>query len=289
MKIPNHAFFRAGAVLLLSLQSLGAESVILDVPERIQEQTEWCWAGVTQSLLAYHGTKVRQCEIANFTRLHASWHDFGSDDCCSNPSGACNYWNYNYGAGGSMEEILANWGVGGRGMGRALSLEEARSELEEKRPFIIRWALNTGGGHFVVGHGLSDSILYYMDPWPGEGAKLATFSWVASNNRDTWTHTNTLSFVAVRSLGKAASRSVEVFAHATRSGLSVSYRAPRGQTVHLEVRTLHGGVVESIDLPASGDEGPHRIQTGWSLPPGVYLLDLRAGTRRASALVVPAR
>ena len=58
--------------------------------------------------------------------------------------------------------------------------------------FIIRWEWTTGGGHFIIGHGLQDGTLYYMNPWVGEGLKFATYDWVKSNADHTWTHTNVL-------------------------------------------------------------------------------------------------
>ena len=62
--------------------------------------------------------------------------------------------------------------------------------MQNNRLFIIRWGWTSGGGHFLVGHGISGENIYYMNPWYGEGKKVATYEWVKSDPSHTWTHTN---------------------------------------------------------------------------------------------------
>ena len=71
-----------------------------------------------------------------------------------------------------------------------LSIDEVRSDIQANRLFIARWEWNNGNGHFVVGHGLVNDNVYYMDPLYGEGLKLAKYSWFSKSTRHTWTHTN---------------------------------------------------------------------------------------------------
>ena len=40
---------------------------ILLVPEIIQEQNQWCWAGVSKCVLDYYGSSVQQCRNS---RIH---------------------------------------------------------------------------------------------------------------------------------------------------------------------------------------------------------------------------
>jgi MYXO-CTERM domain-containing protein len=176
--------------LLLAAFPADSRADILAVPEVTQEQTQWCWAGVSRATLLYYGTDVAQCVIAEYTRTVCVWHDFGSEDCCVNPNLGCNYWNYNWGTAGSIEDILENWGIMNYGTGRALTQTEVGSETDNDRPFIIRWGWSGGGGHFLVGHGIEGNDMNYMDPWFGEGLKVATYSWVVSGGSHTWTHTN---------------------------------------------------------------------------------------------------
>ncbi len=165
---------------------------VLDVPETIQERDQWCWAAVSTAIIRGKGTFVSQCTVAEYTRIHATWHNFGSVDCCVDPLQGCNYWNYNWGFAGSIQDILQNWGISNYGYGASLALSMVQSNINENKPFIIRWGWTGGGGHFLVGYGVADSTLYYMNPWPGEGRKIADYTWVVTGSNHTWTHTNIL-------------------------------------------------------------------------------------------------
>ena len=184
----------AGLLLVIGLSSVSvwAEAKVLDVPETFQEQNQWCWAGVSAAVLAYYDTPLAQCVIAEYTRTVAAWHDFGSVDCCVDPSQGCNYWNYNWGSAGSIQDILTHWGVASYGTGRALTENECTTMIDDNRPWVVRWGWDGGGGHFVVGHGMDASTMHYMDPWFGEGFKTATYDWVVRGGTHTWTHTNVI-------------------------------------------------------------------------------------------------
>ncbi|MBN1601748.1 MAG: C39 family peptidase [Chitinispirillaceae bacterium] len=177
------------AVFLLNSFTYGQ---VLQVSEVIQEQSEWCWAATSACLLTYYGKTVTQCTIADYARTNATWHDFGTESCCGKPGGKCNYWNYNFGFPGSIQDILKQWNIESKGSGGSLTIEKVKQELGEGRPFIIRFALVPSGGHFVVGHGIVDSTMYYMNPWPGEGFKIGSYSWVKSNSKHSWQGTNVI-------------------------------------------------------------------------------------------------
>lgn len=186
---------RGVCLVVLFLAGAAGSSVsaeILAVPAVTQEQDQWCWAGVSNAILSYYGNPVSQCEIAEYTRTHADWRDFGPAHCCSDPAQGCNYWNYNWGENGSIEDILKNWGVESYGYSSALTLPEVEREIKAHRPFIIRWGWTGGGGHFLVGHGLENGMLHYMDPWYSEGLKVAVYDWVVAGSTHTWTDTNVM-------------------------------------------------------------------------------------------------
>jgi hypothetical protein len=188
------------AVLLLPIiLPAAAAGQVFNAPLIIQEQNEWCWAGVSSAILQYYGHPQNQCTIAEYTRTVATWHNFGTVNCCNNPNLGCNYWNYNWGYAGSIQDILMHWGVNNYGIGAALGIAQIQTEIAAGRPFIIRWAWSSGGGHFLVGHGILDSTLYYMNPWPGEGLKIGDHSWVVSDgSTHTWTHTTKITTPAPR-------------------------------------------------------------------------------------------
>ena len=120
-----------------------------------QEQDQWCWTGTTRSALLYLGVDTKQCELAEWARLNNTANDvtLGSVNCCANPSGACNNWNYFWGSGGSIEDILQHFG--GAKTTRydlpkgALTLAQFTASIDAGKLAFIRWQWNNGGGHFV--------------------------------------------------------------------------------------------------------------------------------------------
>ncbi|MCU0287090.1 MAG: fibronectin type III domain-containing protein [Acidobacteria bacterium] len=166
---------------------------LLDVPEVTQEQDQWCWAGSSQCVLIYYGNDLLQCEIAEYTRLHSTFHNFGSVNCCVDPTQGCNYWNYNYDPDeGSIKMILidmpvtlGNPSIDNYGVARMLTAAEVATEIGAGRPFIMRVCC---AGHFIVGRGYQNGNLYYMDPWFGEGFGYGPYG--SNVNGRTWTHTN---------------------------------------------------------------------------------------------------
>jgi hypothetical protein len=172
-------------LLLLTLASTSFADRVLSFPQRFQEHSQWCWAGSGQAVLDYYGTVPNQCVEANF-----AW---GRSDCCGNSTfdwnHACNQPNDIYGTGGSLQAILTNWGVNSNAMGSSLSQDTARSEIDAKRPFVMRFGWTGSGGHSLDGYGMMGNYLYYMDPWPGHGYTISLYSWVVSASDHDWTHT----------------------------------------------------------------------------------------------------
>ena len=173
--------------------AINLNAQVLNMPENIQENDQWCWAGCTKSVLDYYGNNFSQCQIADYARTQITWHDFGDTDCCVNPNLGCNYWNYGYGANGSMEDILEHFdNIQNYGISSDLTLAQITSNISENKPFIVRWGWNSGGGHFVVGHGINGNSIYYMNPWFGEGLHISSYSWLQNDGNHTWTHTNVI-------------------------------------------------------------------------------------------------
>lgn len=165
------------------------QAQVLEIANTPQDQTEWDWAAASACVLNFYEFPVPQCEIAEFTRTVADWHDFGGVDCCLDPRQGCNYGNYNSGYAGSIEDILDHWGIDNRQVASFITVAEMQSQLSQNRPFIIRWGWDYGGGHFLVGYGYQFNAVLYMDPWPSEGLSSATYSWMKRGGLHTWTDT----------------------------------------------------------------------------------------------------
>ena len=258
--------------------TITANAQILPVPEITQEQSEWCWVGVSKCVLDFYGYPHRQCEIAEYTRSVSTWHSFGTVPCCqssSTPGWGCNYWNYNWYSAqpkGTIQDILVHFGnITNNGTG-SLPIANIQNNINQQRPFIIRWAWASGGGHFIVGHGIQGNNIYYMDPWFGEGFKILSYENIKNDGWHEWTHTNVLTV----SPGLSGIETVE-----TDNLISI-YPNPvqQNSTLTIESETIKAGdKIEIFDMNgklisvnlASGIE--NSINIG-ALPQGVYLLKL---------------
>lgn len=177
--------------LVLPISSLSyAWYVISDLPERIQEHSNWCWDASSQSILYYYQNYPTQCEIANW-----AW---GRNDCCGNP---VFYWDHPCNLPNSIcviRDIIDNYrDIYSDCLGDYLSERVVNYEADAHRPFGIRFGWKGGGGHILVGRGYSDGYVYYMDPWPGNGYTISTYAWVVDSPKHSWTHT-----VRVKNPGK---------------------------------------------------------------------------------------
>lgn len=187
MKLRRKIF--SGSVVLLLLlmglaQSAMAAQKLLAVPLRVQAQDQWCWAGCSNAVLKYYTKAIKQCYLANF-----AWK---RKDCCRTPA-KCNASNAMYGTAGSLQAILNHWCISSSPLAKALTFAQCRSQINNNRPFILRYGWDSGGGHVIVGRGYktdTPGYLYLMDPWPGNGYGTFTYSYVKKKaGHHEWTHT----------------------------------------------------------------------------------------------------
>ena len=176
----TYAFRKAGRwVALVALTGLaGLPGIgfgqVLSVPQKYQEKDQWCWAGCSQAILAYYGRSVTQTTIAQYG------------------TGGANVWNYCYGDGtdggiyrrginlirnhfGSIQSATYN---------TSISQATVQNEMAGRRPVVVNWYWDSGGGHFVVLRGLSGNTAYLMDPW--NGPTVNTFAWTQRGGGHTW-------------------------------------------------------------------------------------------------------
>ncbi|HEY2746553.1 MAG TPA: C39 family peptidase [Polyangia bacterium] len=159
-----------GAALAVGLAAAGAHATTtsksLALPYYGQSQSNWCAIASAEMLLAFNGSSVQECEMANY--------DFGRSDCCTNPSSAaCNPSTGSYTGkpagyyGLSVTQYKDN----------TFSWSQFKSEIDAGRPVSIGWNWNAGGGHAlnVAGYEtvtfgfLSTNYLEVWDPLPGAG------------------------------------------------------------------------------------------------------------------------
>lgn len=250
---------------------LRTESQVLNVSAVIQEQNQWCWSGVSACILDYYNYPIEQCTVAEYTRNVATWHNFGSTDCCVNPNMGCNYWNYNWGYPGSIQDILIYFAnIYNDGIASTLSEAEITSDIQNNRVFVIRWGWTSGGGHFLVGHGLIGTNLYYMNPWFGEGLKIGEYSWVCSGDNHTWTHTNRLS-VTPTSVGDIEStENIRLYPNPVSNELMIETEGS-GRNLKFNIIDASGQVV------SKGEVSDKIMLSTEKLAPGLYLVKFDNG------------
>jgi hypothetical protein len=174
------------ALLAFGLTPIPCAAIVLDVPQCYQEKDQWCWAGSSQAVLAFYGANVAQTNIAQYG------------------TGGSNTWNYLYGSGTEsgvfrrgVDLILGNFaGITSTGTNNLVSLDGVQNEINtNKRPMVIRWLWDSGGGHILVMYGVAISTncpicftnIWLMDPL--NGPTVNSYAWVCRGGGHTWTHT----------------------------------------------------------------------------------------------------
>jgi hypothetical protein len=163
-----------------------AVSKQLNVPVTQQEYSEWCWDADATAVLAYRSTVVTQCAIAN-------WVDGVGYACGTYPfswSDPVNSGNYLAGTTG-ISGILWSWGKrNSQYYQQPLAYSTVKSAIQQGNPVVVLWDWVGGGGHFVVLDGYDDNgqVLYFMNPWPGEGAGYGNYGWIRYGSGDMGTH-----------------------------------------------------------------------------------------------------
>ena len=179
----------AAAAFALALPAAHAQWRILSVPLVTQEHSQWCWAGSSDAVLQYYRASYpSQCQIVNWA--------YGLNYACGNQvfdwNSYANQPNALYGSGGSVQNILAHWGVPNTAINNYLAWSTIASDINANRPFVIRYGWTNGGGHILVGRGYETyngvNYVYLMNPWPGEGQTYATYRSAVSDWDHAWTH-----------------------------------------------------------------------------------------------------
>ena len=236
-----------GFIFLLLFLFLKFQAQVLPVHLVTQEQNQWCWAGVSACILDYYCHTTSQCEIAEYARTVENFPDvyLGEEDCCLSPS-SCNYWNYNWGGDGSIQDILVYFaGIENTGVGGVLTEAEIQTEIQNNRLFVIRWGWTSGGGHFIVGHGLVGNNLYYMNPWYGEGLLIGNYTWMCSGSGHIWTHTNRIDETPLYSIPPTPTISFD--------GTLLHSNTPNGNQWYNESGEINGADSQDYEPLTSGN------------------------------------
>lgn len=189
---------RLAVIVVMAFASSYSRAQVLGVGVVAQEQTQWCWAGCSKCILSYYGKTMSQCDIAEYARQQVTWASFGTVNCCANPDAGCNNPNYEANHAGSIQDILWHFDhIQSVETSGPLTLTQIADQLTNNKLFVEYWDWYTGGGHFVVGYGISGNTIYYMNPWPGEGMSMSTYSSNVDDGIHKWTYTLSITDVLV--------------------------------------------------------------------------------------------
>ncbi|MGV3625735.1 MAG: hypothetical protein ACO1OB_33295 [Archangium sp.] len=168
--------------LLIAAVALFASAAKAQIaPERIQLRSNWCWAAVSQSILAAHGVTRTQEEIAD-------WATPGSFNIPNYMTGE----RFNPHRRG-VDLILQHFGqLSSSYFSRNLSFSECTQQVDATRPFAIGYQWAGGGAHAAVGthcDPLANSITV-MDPV--DGFVILNFATFVHSSSGSWTETLTV-------------------------------------------------------------------------------------------------
>lgn len=184
-------------VFFICAISTSSEAIILPVPGTPQQQTNWCWASCSETIVEWLGGSVNQCTLADELRVASGW---GSDQCCNYgyrtlpwEGHICNKGNWLYGSHPRpIEDILSDRNIGSSGVGNSLSQSAVQTEVNAGCPFVFRWDwLLHEGAHALVCRGQEGSTTFFFDPWPENngGFRTANYDWVVHSEAHDWTRT----------------------------------------------------------------------------------------------------
>jgi hypothetical protein len=162
---------------------LAFQARILNYTNQLQEQTNWCWAAVSNAVDHYYDStsSSTQCSIANGT--------LGRSDCCGvGASGACNIPYF-------LNQALSNVGHLDFFTSSSYSFSKVTSEIDTGRPLCIRVGWSGGGGHFLAIHGYFNFFFFterltLADPI--YGVQTVNYTGLFNDSYQgsgTWTHT----------------------------------------------------------------------------------------------------
>ncbi|WP_181885604.1 C39 family peptidase [Trinickia dinghuensis] len=177
--LSEFAIVAAPAFVTVSAQQIG-------IPQVTQQYSEWCWAADADAVLAYRGVSSTQCGIANWVESIG----YACEDAPFDWNDAANSPNSIAGTTG-ISGIL--WSLGRRDSryyDGALSFGTIGNNIDQGDPVVVLWTWRDGGGHFIVVDGYDDQegALYFMNPWPGEGAGYGDYEWMLNGSGSMGTH-----------------------------------------------------------------------------------------------------
>lgn len=261
-------------IVIILLGSYNIKAQQLSAPLVTQEQDQWCWDGCSTCILKYYGFNVTQCQVAEYARTVSTFVNFGNVNCCIDPLQGCNQPNYNWGADGSIDDILLHFGQITCGHAQTLPLSTIQNNVAHNHLMVYHWSwypIGQGGGHFVVGTGVSGSNTYYMNPWPGEGYKMSTYNNLVDDGIHSYDATNSVQSPTSVPLPTVMATTEAIYPNPSTGGVFAR------NANEINVYNSLGALVYSKNIIPS-DKGDF-VDLG-SLAKGIYFVSLAEGNNK---------
>lgn len=179
------------AVSLFSSAAFGInqEGYITNMGLYAQQQSEWCWAGVTATVGAAFGKPKSECKMASrFIKGQPG------EYCCAANKGSSKECNQPY----FLDKSLAHYGFLDQMFASQIGTLNIIQDLKKRLPVNVRIGWDNGGGHFMVIYGAkyvgTAQTFNVWNPLPvGKGDKqvLSRAALVRYRSSGNWTHSYT--------------------------------------------------------------------------------------------------
>lgn len=150
-------------------------SKVLAVPNRTQDNTNWCWAASARMVLLYrNGSAPTQCDLINW--YYGIWN-------CPNWTGTVYM----------VATILRHYGLSqSEGFQGTLTMSQIQYQIDQYQPVVAAWWTSWLGGHMVVIKGyyrdnFGDTV-YWNDPANGNTGS-GSYQWFLKEPGHTWNYT----------------------------------------------------------------------------------------------------
>jgi hypothetical protein len=140
----------------------------------LQEQSQWCWAAATKTVVKHNGAGTEsQCQLVKW--------GFNSSTCPNKPGTAANV---------ASAMIRAGQRSTGRIDGYAITYAQVQSDIHLDRQIMFRWGWSDGSGHMLVmvGYNTPGSQITFIDPTQSS-YQTNSYNWIKSASGHTWTNT----------------------------------------------------------------------------------------------------
>jgi len=154
--------------------SASANSALLSLNKYSQQQTQWCWAAITQTVANYFGHYKPQCRMASrFIKTQPG------EYCCTAAKAGSSECNQPY----YLDRSIGHYNMLNQFTGGTLPTTSVVGQIGAKRPVGMRIGWNGGGGHFILAYGARHDVTFHG--FPPKPKVIETFHvWDPANGGD---------------------------------------------------------------------------------------------------------